>query len=75
MEREKRNKILKILGYVLFGLAVAVIITLSILSAVYKDKTNELDEKNKQIENLQAANLEHSEEFFDNFIPVSMIEE
>ena len=52
MEKEKKQKILKICFYVVLALTLTAIITFCIVSAVYKDKKAKLDEQNKQIEQL-----------------------
>ena len=55
MDEEKRKKILKILGWCAFILAVVAIVTMSIVSSVLKDKTANTEKDNQQIEEVLNA--------------------
>lgn len=52
MEDEKKKKILKILGWCAFALAIIAIVTMSIVSSVLKDKTDDINKDNGQIEEI-----------------------
>lgn len=52
MEEDKRKKIIKIVLWCLLGLVLAFIIGSSIASAVFKDKKENLDKNNQQIEDI-----------------------
>ena len=60
MEKEKKQKTLKIVGYVALALAIVAIIVFCIVSAVYKDKLADLNDQNKQIEDLLDKNQSDS---------------
>lgn len=50
MEENKRKKITKILLWCLLGLALASIVAMSIATSVIKNKTDDLNKENQQIE-------------------------
>ena len=52
---EKKKKNLKILAYALLLILTIVAIVLCIVTAVYKDKTKELEKKNEQFHNSQSV--------------------
>lgn len=52
MEENKKRKLIKILLWCLLGLALASVITMSIASNIYKDKTDKLNKDNQHIEDV-----------------------
>lgn len=68
MEKEKRKKILKILTWVGFGLLIALIIVLCSLSIYYKNQTNDLNDKNDEIEDILSDSSSPVLEETQNFI-------
>ncbi len=55
MEKGKRNKLLKILLYCFIALVFIGIIAMSILASTYRDKTEELQSDNQEIEEIINA--------------------
>lgn len=55
MEKGKRNKLLKILLYCFIALVFIGIIAMSILASTYRDKTEELQNDNQEIEEIINA--------------------
>ena len=59
MEKDKRQKILKILGWALLAAAIIAIVAMSIVSCCYRKNAEDLNDKSDQIENiLQDQNNE-----------------
>lgn len=52
MEEKKKRKLIKILLWCLLGLVLASIIAMSIAANIYKDKTDDLNKENQQIEDV-----------------------
>ncbi len=50
MEKEKKKKIVKICAWTIFIIIIALIIVFSIIIIDYKNKTQSLQDKNQQIE-------------------------
>lgn len=74
MEKEKRKKILKILTWVGFGLLIALIIVLCSLSIYYKNQTNDLNDKNDEIEDILSDSSSPVLEETQNFITKILID-
>lgn len=74
MEKEKRKKILKILTWVGFGLLIALIIVLCSLSIYYKNQTNDLNDKNDEIEDVLIDSSSPVLEEAQNFITKILID-
>ncbi len=74
MEKEKRKKILKILTWVGFGLLIALIIVLCSLSIYYKNQTNDLNDKNDEIEDVLSDSSSPVLEETQNFITKILID-
>ena len=74
MEKEKRKKILKILTWVGFGLLIALIIVLCSLSIYYKNQTNDLNDKNHEIEDILNDSSSPVLEETQNFITKILID-
>lgn len=62
---EKKKKNLKILAYAILLILTIVAIVLCIVTAVYKDKTEELEKKNEQFHNSQSVCMDID---FKNFL-------
>ena len=52
MEKEKKQKILKIVGWVLIAVAVIAIVAMNIVSCSYRKDADDLNDKNSQIEDI-----------------------
>ena len=52
MEKEKKKKIIKICAWAIFIIIIALIIVFSIIIIDYKNKTQSLQDKNQQIEDV-----------------------
>ncbi len=52
MEEAKKKKTLKILSWCLLAVAIAAIIVMSIVSSVLKDKADDINKDNSQIEEI-----------------------
>lgn len=74
MEKEKRKKILKILTWVGFGLLIALIIVLCSLSIYYKNQTNDLNDKNDEMEDILSDSSSPVLEETQNFITKILID-
>ncbi len=74
MEKEKRKKILKILTWVGFGLLIALIIVLCSLSIYYKNQTNDLNDKNDEMEDVLSDSSSPVLEETQNFITKILID-
>lgn len=74
MENKKKKKILKICGWVGFGVLIALIIAICSLSLHYKNQTNDLKNKNDEIEEVLGNSFENSLNQTNNFVAEVLID-